>query len=1426
MVADRKSWRSILLGCAAALGIVWAGATIVRQMFPPTPQDPQIAAAERTKEILAQLSGPIERVAGPGGKIVPANLVWEDGFGGGGLLEDIDGCLPAGPGVDVVWSGGKLYLMKEKGRLKLLWQADSVHDHFRVPHGGGTSVCFDGRYVWAALVRDRQSPLLVVVDPQTDQTRTLNEEVGVPAAPNAPDTLHFADQYLVVGPVQPGKAFVASFAGSPPLAMIEFDPNQGVRVNAISVGAPSVPAVQTGVAPVAVLNLTEPAAAGQTPRRRIVIGHTVGAPLRAGPLVIDPDSLAAEIATSDNADLPFNSSRLVNYEGALYWLDGLSTEPPKAVLARAVLPRLEREFLFDDVPDGKPVLYGDRIALLGEKCWLWKPGEEHVEAVEVEVPWTFRGDVLSQPAASKKPSPREAWELFQVFASQHYGVLAKTIKTTGENSYPGGYRFFQFALADDPRIESAPPLTPDRPKLAIDLPAGTSASELKLCAAAGTEQPPRAILEQVVETGVDDQRRYPILARELARQALLIAAREQLQWATQDATLGETLAIGAEPAARFVLSTQFPNAGAARFALHRVGEKEGVEVWSEQLTLNEDEDSPLDYARLTEAAERWSRETFPELLRQAGWRGEPNPVSDDAAMSSAADAWLKQAAFTAQFAVLRDLHHTIRLHGESDELLGALVRSYANLGVLSEFHWNAVHKACKARALLYAQRLVARKPQSAEALWHRAYARGLVGLHDSAVADLDEANKRRAAAGDASRPPRWLEIVDAYCRFDSDKLASFAAEGDCSQFAGLLEFFHLERLKESAAVQTLAQRLMKQNPEDFRLFDAMCDSCALNTLHLVTQLAPAALHRSVPERLQQLSGLPPDARELLNRAALREVSLNELAESLRNTPAEDDPGEFSWRILGRMLQEVEFIQLWRRASFLRFQLAAPADEFIAATEAVAAGHRYRPLVDLCSSDARRWQDAAEALSGRLQLEELDDPQFAAFRKSLGPTWQTRWTQQYLQAERRPALHADDVHRELLQRMESEDRSSPPGLLRRLLKVSSGSPDAVAAKLRENRKLAPDDRAAIERQFAHSPQVLKALSQTALTADEAKRTLREYLKLSPDVWAYRQLAQTFRQEGKLDEWRAALDECLRQPEFGLEHTKLRVEIANDYMDRGKWEQARPYAEEAAESWAEWAMLCAIRCCRGLGDDKQEGVWRERIVERYPKTQHALDHYVWSRRTGLGDAERILRALDPQIAAAAAKTDAESQYMIGLYYQLSNRPREALAAYLRGADGHRSVRQTCFDCLWAATLAVQLDDAKVRDQTLQRVAKLNDPSVAPFRKLAEWAQTMFALDPSQGPDLAAARDIVAAAEPSDRTGINCFFGRFLDVYGRQDEALEFYRAAIADRTNHVSATYAYVCALLRDRGLTPDRDEKPAAEPAQEKPAETAEASDAE
>ena len=266
-----------------------------------------------------------------------------------------------------------------------------------------------------------------------------------------------------------------------------------------------------------------------------------------------------------------------------------------------------------------------------------------------------------------------------------------------------------------------------------------------------------------------------ILARELVRQAVLIAARDELGLSTRDQVLGDQ-PVAIQENKRVELTTVVaPGVGGPiRVLIRRIAEDRVESILDHELL--DPKASPDDLAKLAEIAEAMSRTEIPGVLRKLGLEGKPNTLRTDGGLPREIDQRLSGLSFTELFSAVRDLHAMIRSEGESPARLGALIRGYALLGLLTEFQWHPAHKVFKARALLYARRLVARDPKAAWGYWHRANARALAGLHKDALADLAEA-QTRARAADNTPTPDWVELIDACARCDARRLEAAGGEG-------------------------------------------------------------------------------------------------------------------------------------------------------------------------------------------------------------------------------------------------------------------------------------------------------------------------------------------------------------------------------------------------------------------------------------------------------------------------------------------------------------------------------------------------------------------------------------------------------------------------------------------------------------------------
>ena len=240
-----------------------------------------------------------------------------------------------------------------------------------------------------------------------------------------------------------------------------------------------------------------------------------------------------------------------------------------------------------------------------------------------------------------------------------------------------------------------------------------------------------------------------LLARELIRQAILLAARDELGLATRDELLGD-----AAPDGKGNTSVDFA-------WLSRLNGPASVKIrrdlTEEELLLDHDllpAASIHDLVDLARAAEGLSRTEFPQVLRALGFDGKPNVRRPEADLPGSVEDRLESLGMVDPLVAVRDLHAAIRKDGESPARLGALVRGYAHLGVLNEYLWCSAHKVFKARGLLYAQRLIAQDPGSPWGLWHRAYIEALTGLHKRALDDLAEARKLAQPAGRTEGSPR------------------------------------------------------------------------------------------------------------------------------------------------------------------------------------------------------------------------------------------------------------------------------------------------------------------------------------------------------------------------------------------------------------------------------------------------------------------------------------------------------------------------------------------------------------------------------------------------------------------------------------------------------------------------------------------------
>jgi hypothetical protein len=145
--------------------------------------------------------------------------------------------------------------------------------------------------------------------------------------------------------------------------------------------------------------------------------------------------------------------------------------------------------------------------------------------------------------------------------------------------------------------------------------------------------------------------------------------------------------------------------------------------------------------------------------------------------------------FVSQFGAVLLAHQAIAEKGPSLALLGALVRGYANLTLLTEHYMSSQQEAFAARSLLYAERMLQLSDNSTLARWHRAYALSVIGIQGVALDEIGALTQEASKKSPAAEAPTWTKLLGPYCRFQQDEIAkTAAADKSLSELAALLQW--------------------------------------------------------------------------------------------------------------------------------------------------------------------------------------------------------------------------------------------------------------------------------------------------------------------------------------------------------------------------------------------------------------------------------------------------------------------------------------------------------------------------------------------------------------------------------------------------------------------------------------------------------------
>ena len=119
----------------------------------------------------------------------------------------------------------------------------------------------------------------------------------------------------------------------------------------------------------------------------------------------------------------------------------------------------------------------------------------------------------------------------------------------------------------------------------------------------------------------------------------------------------------------------------------------------------------------------------------------------------------------------------------------------------------------------------------------------------------------------------------------------------------------------------------------------MCQVNGVANMHVATTVGPQVLDQIVLRRIGEIGTLPASIRERVDRQA-GEIALVEALRRSGDPGA--DPGEPSWSVLGALIRETRFVQIWRRLNFMKTAWSVPVDDFWTEARASVKDHPFRP----------------------------------------------------------------------------------------------------------------------------------------------------------------------------------------------------------------------------------------------------------------------------------------------------------------------------------------------------------------------------------------------------------------------------------------------------------------------------------------------------
>lgn len=877
-------------------------------------------------------------------------------------------------------------------------------------------------------------------------------------------------------------------------------------------------------------------------------------------------------------------------------------------------------------------------------------------------------------------------------------------------------------------------------------------------------------------------RRLGSLARELIRQAVLITARDEMGLHTCDELLGELTLVEENPRSYPLIvdtsaEADSEEATTARLTIHLIRPDpvgDDFKWTSTPMTI------PIrpGLDQLAEQMEIISRGNLIEGLKAAGFKPAIAPQREPL---SAPEVFSEQMDIVSQYAVLRKLHSERRIKGETFENLKGLVRAYTHLGNMIEYHWTPMSKVYKARAILYADRLIAKFGKTAETLAYRSYVWTLVGNFKLAMEDA-----AAARAIDDTAVPSWLKLTEAYCNYTPDVYDEIEmSEGEQLEHPELMKYLRMRLLipnhdidRSMAAITDM----LYTNAACSRAVERMFQTGRLGNVRTAVEGGNNVNWHAIHSRLSEVPGLPENALAISQEHSLKEEGTSSegdeqsgrvlLIKLLRENAAQDESGdELSWNVLAEMFGDLTFIQSVRSLQVQAEWLGRPGEEIAPQVDVLLKlleGHPYRNFLIKFKQDRPGLMQPITEL-----VENINPTRYEMQCHAI--TVPAAWTdyKYYIRVMENMNSHWDKIYHDLLGTLECKEEFMINEAWGHLMEIAPNQPIVVARRLSQTENFDAAAARGWEEKYKNNSYMLLEIGkkyQSQWHLADAMRCFRKSVDLQPTLDGYYQLAYEYHRHGDLEKSKETLEEALSLESYGLEKATTQTKLAELLMREGKWSEAMEHAEEAAGTYSGWGLMLASRCSEGMEDWESAEQYCRQAAEHYGGSS-GDNWYMWCARTGKGNLRE-----SKEFAEQCWKDLPRPQYTDVRWHEATGK---LLQNDLQGAIDilmeHIDYRfESPHQWLIAGLLADKLGDTKQRDTIFSRVLTTKG-----FQSTAARLANLFMLSMRDPGKLQwneySFLELVESQDESEAPYFYFCAGLFLGLHGEQDLSRKYLQCA---------------------------------------------------